>query len=185
MSVFTIIFIALGLSFDAFAVSIVSGVSIRDLKIKNAFRIAIFFGLFQAFMPIMGFFLGGKLRSIISDIDHWVVFCILFLVGCKMIYEATRPKRNADKKDPLNIYVLFLLSIATSLDAFSVGITFAFLKIAIIGPVIIIGVITFALSFFGVFLGNKTGHFFERKIEALGGLILIAIGTKILIEHLS
>lgn len=168
---------------DAFAVSIVSGVTIKNLKTRHAFKIAMFFGLFQAIMPILGFYLGLSLKNVISNIDHWVAFTLLFCIGTKMIYESFKLKTES-RRNPLNIYILFILSIATSIDAFVIGITFAFLKISIFTPVIIIGAVTFALSFLGCFLGKRIGHFFESKIEALGGIILIIIGSKILIEHL-
>lgn len=180
-----IILIAIGLSMDAFAVSITSGLAIKNLKINNALKIALFFGCFQAIMPAMGWLAGLSLRNFISNIDHWIAFCLLFFIGIKMIYEAV--KINPDKKevDPLSNYILFLLAIATSIDALAVGVTFAFLKISIPVPVIIIGITTFLFCFFGVFIGNKFGHVFENKIEIAGGVILIAIGIKILIEHLA
>lgn len=126
-----------------------------------------------------------SLRDFISGIDHWIAFGLLGAIGCKMIFEST--KMRADKRviDPLNVYVLLMLSIATSIDALAVGLSLSFLKVSIVTPAIIIGVITFLLSFLGIFVGNRLGHFFESKIEAIGGLILIGIGIKILIEHLA
>jgi len=184
MSIITIIFIAFGLAIDAFAVSITSGITIKNLRINSALKIAFFFGLFQAVMPVVGWLTGLSLKDFISGIDHWIAFALLSLIGCKMIYEST--KIGSSKKDinPLNVYVLLMLSIATSIDALAVGVSFAFLKLSIATPVIVIGAVTFLLSFLGVFVGNRFGHFFENKIEIAGGLVLIGIGIKILIEHL-
>ena len=187
MSLITIIFIAFGLALDAFAVSIASGVTIKELRINQALKVALSFGLFQAFMPLIGWLAGLTLRDFISGIDHWVAFTLLSLIGLKMIYESLKLESNDKKKgmDPLNIYVLLILSIATSIDALAVGLSFAFLKIFIVTPVIIIGIITFLLSLLGIAIGKRLGHFFEKKIEIVGGLVLIGIGIKILIEHLS
>ncbi|MCX6819567.1 MAG: manganese efflux pump MntP family protein [Candidatus Aenigmarchaeota archaeon] len=183
MDIFTILFIAFGLAMDAFAVSVTSGITIKHQRISNALRIALFFGLFQAFMPLVGWLAGLSLKDSISGIDHWIAFGLLGFIGCKMIYESVKiqPKK---KINPQNIYILFMLSIATSIDALAVGVTFAFLEVFIATPIIVIGTITFLLSFIGVFIGNKLGHVFEKKIEILGGLVLIAIGIKILLEHM-
>ncbi len=184
MSIVTIVFIAFGLAMDAFAVSVTSGLAIKRLQIKHALRIAMSFGLFQAVMPLIGWLGGFKLRYFISGVDHWIAFGLLSIIGFKMILEST--KMDSDKKgfNPLDIHVLLMLSIATSIDALAVGLSLSFLKIFIITPAIIIGIITFLLSFSGVFIGNRYGHFFEKKIEIAGGLILIGIGITILIEHL-
>jgi len=185
MDIFNIIIIAFGLAMDAFAVSITSGLTIKNLRINHVFRIALFFGLFQAFMPLIGWLAGLSLRDFIASIDHWIAFILLSFIGCKMIYESIKTESSERKINPLNIYILLMLSIATSIDALAIGISFAFLMISIITPMIIIGIVTFLLSFIGVFIGNKKGHFFEGKIEILGGFILIGIGIKILIEHLA
>jgi putative Mn2+ efflux pump MntP len=185
MNIISIIFIAVGLAMDAFAVSITSGITIKSLKINNALKIAAFFGLFQAIMPILGWLAGLSFREIISDVDHWIAFGLLFLIGCKMIYESSKMEIDNNKINPLNLYVLLMLSIATSIDALAIGLTLSFLKVSIILPAIIIGAITFSLSVIGVYFGNKFGHYFERKIEMVGGFILIGIGIKILIEHLT
>ncbi len=184
MHILTIMFIALGLAMDAFAVSISSGITIKHQRFKNALKVAIFFGGFQAIMPILGWFAGYNLREFISDIDHWAAFGLLSIIGCKMIYDSI--KRGSDKKETniMNLYVLLILSIATSIDALAVGVSFAFLEIVIWTPVIIIGIITFILSFIGVYIGNKLGHFCKNQIGIVGGLILIGIGIKILVEHI-
>lgn len=180
----TIILIALGLSLDAFAVSIASGVTIKRLRFKHALIIAAFFGGFQAAMPIAGWQAGVSLRSLIQEVDHWLAFSFLTVIGCKMIYESSRCRLGGERFDPLTISALFLLSLATSIDALVVGLSLSFLKVTIWIPALIIGAITFFLSLFGVFIGDRCGHFFENKIQATGGLILIAIGLKILLEHL-
>jgi len=182
MDLISIILIALGLAMDAFAVSITSGLTIKQLKINHALQIASFFGLFQAVMPIIGWLAGLSLRDFISSIDHWIAFVLLGFIGCKMVYESV--KMEESKSNPLNIVVLLILSVVTSIDALAVGITFAFLKVSIVTPIILIGIITFILSFIGVYIGDRFGRLFEKKIEILGGIILIGIGIKILIEHL-
>lgn len=183
MDIVSIIFIAVGLAMDAFAVSITSGIAIRKLKVNHAVRIALFFGSFQAIMPVLGWLSGLTLKGFISSVDHWIAFGLLSFIGCKMIYESFKVEEG-DRTSPLNIGILLILSIATSIDALAIGISFAFLGISIVTPVIVIGAITFVLSLSGVFIGNKFGHLFEKKVEVLGGLILISIGIKILLEHL-
>lgn len=184
MDMFTMVLIAVGLAMDSFAVSITSGVTTKNLRIANALKIAMFFGLFQAGMPIIGWLAGLSVIELISGIDHWVAFGLLSLIGCKMIYESIKREPREKKITPMNAYVLLILSVATSIDALAVGLSFAFLKIYIATPIIVIGTVTFLLSFIGVFAGNKFGHFFEKKIEITGGIILIGIGIKILLEHL-
>ena len=184
MDIIAIILVAFGLAMDSFAVSISRGLAIKQLKINNAIKIALCFGLFQAIMPVIGWLAGMTLKEFITGIDHWIVFGLLSFIGIKMIYESTRTQQIEKKIDPLNIYLLLMLGVATSIDALAVGLSFAFLQISIIAPIIIIGVITFLLSFIGVYIGNRFGHMFENKIEILGGLILIGIGIKVLIEHL-
>ncbi len=185
MNTLTIFIIALGLAMDAFAVSITSGIAIKRLRIRYALRIALFFGAFQAIMPVIGWFAGLGMRDLISAIDHWIAFTLLLIVGCKMIYESTVMDEEKDKKDPLNLYVLIILSVATSIDALAVGLSLSFINVAIIAPAVIIGVITFLLFFLGVYVGDRFGHFFESRIEILGGMILIGIGIRILIEHMA
>jgi len=185
MDIISIIFIAFGLAMDAFAVSITSGLTIKQLRINDALKIAIFFGSFQAIMPLIGWSAGLSFRDFISGIDHWIAFGLLSLIGCKMIYESSKMEVNSKKIDPLNVSVLLMLSIATSIDALAVGLSLSFLNVSIALPAIIIGVVTFLLSIFGVYLGNRFGHYFERKIEIIGGLILIGIGIRILINHLT
>lgn len=180
MEFITIIIIAVGLAMDAFAVSIVSGSTYRQLKIMHAFRIALFFGGFQAFMPLIGALAGLSIRQRIQAYDHWVAFALLAAVGGKMIYESFQFKPAKQNSDPSNIFVLLVLSVATSIDALAVGVTLSLITTSIALAVTIIGVVTFILSYLGVAVGKRFGHFFENKIEALGGIVLIAIGIKIL-----
>jgi putative Mn2+ efflux pump MntP len=184
MDLITIVFIALGLAMDAFAVSIASGVTLKKVRLRYAFRVAFFFGGFQALMPLLGWLAGSSFSSYIAAFDHWVAFGLLTFIGGKMIYESTVLKEAEKKTDPRNLTILFILAIATSIDALVVGLSFSFLNVTIIEPVIIIGVITFLLSFAGVYIGARTGSFFENKIEIIGGVILIGIGLKVLIEYL-
>jgi putative Mn2+ efflux pump MntP len=181
----TIILIALGLSMDAFAVSLASGAAVKELRLQHALRMALFFGSFQAFMPVIGWLAGTGLRGFIAGFDHWIAFALLSAIGGKMIYESTRIGEHGNAIDPFNFSILLLLSIATSIDALAVGVSFAFIGVDIVAPVIIIGLITFVLSLLGVYIGDKVGHLFERTMAIFGGLILIAIGVKILIEHLT
>ncbi len=180
----TIIVIAVGLAMDAFVVSIVSGGAYKQLHVRHALRLAIFFGGFQAFMPIIGYLAGLSVRDYIQNYDHWIAFGILSAVGGKMIYESLKIESVEKNIDPSNIIVLLALSVATSIDALAIGITLSLITSSIITAVIIIGLVTFVLSYLGIIIGKKFGHFFENKIEALGGIILIGLGLKILYEHL-
>jgi putative Mn2+ efflux pump MntP len=184
MSSFQIILLALGLAMDAFAVSVASGIAIKNLHIGHALRIATAFGLFQAVMPLIGWLAGLALQQWMRGLDHWIAFSLLTVIGFKMIYEATRIEEAESPANPLNLYVLLVLAIATSIDALAVGVTFAMIQVAILAPVAIIGGITFALCLGGVYIGGAFGHFFEKKIEILGGLVLIGLGIRILVQHL-
>lgn len=184
MGSLTIVIIAVGLAMDAFVVSFVSGSTYRQLHIRHALRMALFFGAFQAIMPLIGSLAGLTLRDYIARCDHWIAFGLLAAVGGKMIYESTKIKSVEENPDPSKLLVLLMLSVATSIDALAVGITLSLLDGSIVTAAIIIGLITFALSYLGVQIGKRFGHFFETGIEAIGGVILIGIGTKILIEHL-
>ena len=185
MDTLSIIFIAFGLAMDAFAVSITRGVTIKYLSIYSALAIATCFGAFQAVMPLIGWLAGLSLRDVISGFDHWIAFGLLSSIGIKMIYESFTVESSDKEIKPLNVFVLLILSVATSIDALAVGISLSFLEISIAIPAIIIGTVTFLLTLLGVFIGNRFGHFFENKIEIIGGLILIGIGVKILIEHIT
>ncbi len=184
MDFVTIFLIALGLAMDAVAVSVSLGLTIRSLKIHNGLVISLFFGLFQMIMPLVGWSAGWFLKDYITGIDHWIAFGLLVIIGSRMIYESVRSRKIEEEINGLSIYLLFMLSIATSIDALAIGVSFALLDISIMKPIIIIGFVTFILSFLGVGFGRHLGRFFQKQIEIAGGLILIAIGLKILLEHL-
>jgi len=184
MAVIPIVFIALGLAMDAFAVSITTGLALKEAKVNDALRMAVSFGLFQAIMPAVGWWIGISLRDFISGIDHWIAFGLLLFVGCKMIYEAVTVKPHKRKINSLNFYFILVLSIATSIDALAVGVSFALLGVSIILPIIVIGSITFLLSFLGFVAGSKFGRLLGKKVEIAGGIVLISIGIKILADHL-
>ncbi len=184
MSILTTLFIAFGLALDAFAVAVTTGIVSEKPRPQHALTIAIFFGFFQTIMPVVGWSAGSLLEDYIRNVDHWVAFAVLCLIGLHMIYESIRPEGGKREIDPFKILVLLLLSIATSVDALAAGISFAFLDVAILRTVLIIGFVTFLLSFIGYYIGDRMGHFFEKRVRMLGGVILIAIGIKILVEHL-
>jgi putative Mn2+ efflux pump MntP len=176
---------ALGLSADAFAVSLTSGILIKHIKINKALKIALFFGSFQALMPLLGWVAGLTFRDWIADYDHWIAFILLGFIGGKMIHEALQEEDENKKFNPLDAYTLVVLAIATSLDALAAGLGLSVLKTSIILAASLIGTITFAMCFAGVFVGHKFGNLFSKKIEIIGGGILIFIGSKILFEHLT
>lgn len=180
----TTILIALGLSMDAFAVSVSEGIVLKKGRVKNALKLAISFGSFQAIMPVVGWLAGLGLKQYIVAFDHWIAFALLVLIGIKMIYESAKECGLERAEPELRLHRLFLLSIATSIDALAVGISFSFLNIDIITPIIIIAAITFVNSFVGYLLGERIGTMFGSRVGIAGGIILIGIGAKILIEHL-
>lgn len=183
-----ILFIAVGLSMDAFAVSLASGATMKRLHLPNALKMGLFFGGFQALMPVLGWAAGLSMKNFISAWDHWIAFVLLSAVGGKMVYEALKIKEEEEcggpKTCPFDTGTLTVLALATSIDALAVGLTFSLLQVSIITPVLVIGLVTFLMSVAGVKIGSKGGHFFEHKMEAAGGFILIAIGLKILLGHL-
>lgn len=183
MGVLEIFLISVGLAMDSFAVSVCKGLSMKKMSWKKAIIIGLYFGLFQAFMPVIGYFLGSTFENLVTQIDHWIAFVLLAFIGGNMIKEAF-DKDCEDKNDSVDFKTMVVLGIATSIDALAVGITFAFLKVNIILAVIIIGIIAFVFSIIGVKIGNKFGDRYERKAELAGGIILILMGTKILLEHL-
>lgn len=188
MAVFIeLLLIGVGLSMDAFAVSICKGLAMRRVNKKQAFVIGLFFGGFQALMPLIGYFLGNQFESYIVSVDHWIAFTLLVFIGGKMIIEVFKEDK-AQKCDvfdtKLDIREVFILAVATSIDALAVGISFAFLRVDIEVSVVIIGITTFVLSAAGVAIGKKFGVRFKNKATVAGGIILILIGTKILLQHL-
>ncbi|MCX7796391.1 MAG: manganese efflux pump MntP family protein [bacterium] len=183
MDIVSTLFVAFSLAMDAFSVSVTSGITTRGIKLSQILKMSSSFGLFQTFMPILGWSIGSGLKVYISTIDHWIAFGLLAFVGIKMIYESIKGEHLV--VNPFNNRTLLLLSISTSIDALAVGVSFSFLNFPILFPVLIIGIITFILSLLGILMGNGLRHFFENvRVEILGGLILIGIGIKILIEHL-
>lgn len=178
--------IAVGLSMDAFAVSICKGLGMRKVNYCHAIIISLFFGGFQALMPLIGWSLGMQFQQYITSIDHWIAFILLVGIGAKMIWDAFHEEDEACQceESRLRIKQLFLLAIATSIDALAVGITFAFLQVDIVISVIVIGFITFCLSFIGVVVGNKFGNKYEKRAMLVGGVVLVLIGIKVLLEHL-
>ncbi|AVQ38732.1 manganese efflux pump MntP [Clostridium botulinum] len=193
MDLVSIILISIGLSMDAFAVSITNGAMISKVTVSEGIRIGLFFGGFQALMPLVGWSVGIKFESYIAALDHWIALILLSIIGGKMIYDSV--KESKDHKDEiacdysegekkcLNNKTLTFLAIATSIDALAVGVSFAFLKVSIISTISIIGIITFVICFIGVMIGKKCGELLKKRAEILGGIVLIFIGIKIFIEH--
>ncbi len=189
MGLLELALIGVGLSMDAFAVSICKGLSMRKVDKKYMLVLAAFFGGFQALMPTLGWLLGSQFQSYITAIDHWIAFILLALIGGKMILDVIKEKGENEEVCPddsvrIDLKEFFLLAIATSIDALAVGITFAFLQVKLASSVTIIGCITFCFTVAGVLIGNVFGTKFKDKATILGGVILIGIGVKILLEHL-
>lgn len=188
MGYFELLLIGVGLAMDAFAVSICKGLNMKVINRKHCFVIALFFGGFQALMPWIGWLVGKQFERYITKFDHWIAFFLLTVIGGKMIVDVLRGGEDEESclKDEsrLDIKELFFLAIATSIDALAVGISFAFLKVAILPAVIIIGAVTFVISIIGVFIGNIFGSRYKSRAELVGGIILILLGIKILLDHL-
>ena len=175
--------IAVGVSMDAFAVSICKGLSVRKLRPSYMLSAAAWFGGFQALMPLIGYFIGISFADMVADVDHWLAFVLLGIIGGKMIKEACQ--KEEEEYDPdFSVKTMFLLAVATSIDALAVGVSFAFLRVDIWTSVLIIGLMTGAFSAFGIQLGNVFGSRYKSKAEFAGGLILVTIGFKILLEHI-
>lgn len=179
--------IAVGLSMDAFAVSVCKGLCMKRLDIRRAVVIALFFGVFQMVMPLVGWALGTQFEQYITPIDHWIAFVLLGFIGGKMLWEAFWGKGDettCEIEEKLDIPELTMLAVATSIDALAVGITFAFLGVDIVPSVVLIGVTTFVLALVGVAVGHRFGARYEKLATVVGGIVLVLIGTKILLEHL-
>ena len=182
MGIIEVLLIAVGVSMDAFAVSLAKGISAREVKMKHALTAGVWFGGFQALMPCLGFFLGLGFASFIGQWDHWVAWFLLTIIGANMVKESF--SRDEDEvSSGWGFWHMLTLAVATSIDALAVGVSFAFLEMSIWKPIIIIGLTTMMFSIAGVLLGKKVGERFKSRAELLGGLVLIAIGCKILIEH--
>ncbi len=187
MGIGALLLLAVGLSMDAFAVSICKGLSVKKAGLKEKLTCGVWFGGFQALMPLIGFFLGALFADAISAFDHWVAFGLLALIGINMLREAFGKEEECcdDKGADMSVKTMFVMAVATSIDALAVGISLAMAgNVNIFLAVAFIGIITFALSAVGVHIGNIFGSRFEKKAEALGGIILILLGVKILLEHL-
>ena len=183
MGLIELFLIAVGLSMDAFAVSVCKGLAMPKCTFKKAAIVGLWFGGFQALMPAIGYILGAQFQEAIASIDHWIAFVLLALIGGNMIHEALdNDEEEADAS--LDVKTMFLLAVATSIDALAIGITFAFLKVNSIPAVCFIGSVTFIISFAGVKIGNVFGARYKNKAEIVGGVILILLGLKILLEHL-
>lgn len=182
MGFFELFLIGIGLSMDAFAVAVCKGLGMRRIEGRQTLVIALFFGGFQALMPLIGWALGRQFEEYIISFDHWIAFLLLVYIGGKMVWEALKGEESA--ASGFDLRELLMLAVATSIDALAVGITFAFLQVEILSAVSIIGCTTFVLSLAGVVIGNRFGSRYQQKAEITGGVILILIGLKILLEHL-
>ncbi len=183
MDIIEVILISIGLAMDAFAVAICKGLSMRKINYPKAIIIGLYFGTFQAVMPVLGYFLGSTFGDLITCVDHWVAFALLTSIGVNMIKEGLSKDTKA-VNDKTDVKTMIPLAVATSIDALAVGITFACLKVEIVLPAILIGIITFTISVLGVKIGNKFGNKYQNKAQIAGGIILILLAIKTLIEHL-
>ena len=183
MSYIEIILIAVGLSMDAFAVSVTLGLSVQKLSLKQYLLPGIYFGFFQALMPLLGYFAGTLFAAKIQEFEHWVAFGLLVIIGANMIKESFSKEKEKTNGNKFKFIHMLLLAVATSIDALAVGVTFSFFKINIYAAIAIIGLTTFFLSICGVKIGNIFGVKFKSKAELAGGIILVALGVKILLEH--
>ena len=185
MNIITSLFLAFGLAMDSFAVSVAAGSSSKQIRFTNTLKIAFVFGFFQALMPVLGWFLGRGFSDFISAIDHWIAFILLCVIGSKMIYDDLSGDDTEDDvgTGEMSAQSLLVLALATSIDALAVGFSLTFLH-NILLPVVTIGLITFGLSLFGIYLGHNYKHFGKNKARIIGGIILIGIGSKILLEHI-
>lgn len=183
MSFVTLLFLAVGLSLDAFAVSVCKGLAIKKLTLGNAVTVGLYFGIFQAGMPLLGYFLGSIFESKVVSFGPWIAFALLGIIGARMIQGALS-KTERPENDSLSVVNMLMLAVATSIDAFAVGITFAFLNVNVAWAVTLIGITTFTLSVIGIKIGNVFGAKYRSHAEFIGGAVLIALGIKILAEHL-
>ena len=187
MGIVELLLTAIALSMDAFAVSVCKGLGMRRMRYDQALVISLYFGVFQALMPLIGWLLGTSFSRYIQAFDHWIAFVLLAFLGGKMLWDVFHEKEDGEQESAerrLDHRELFMLAIATSIDALAVGIAFACLDVNIWSSISIIGVTTLGISFAGVWIGNRFGNRFQKKAEIAGGLVLILIGVKILAEHL-
>ena len=184
MEFVTIFLIAIGLSFDSFAVATSSGFMLRDIKFTDAMKISFSLAFFQGLMPVLGWLAGTAFKQYIESVDHWIAFGLLSVIGLKMIIESLKHESKRQQLNPLNLKVMISMSLATSIDALIVGISFAVVSYSIIFSVLIIGAVTFIIAMLGILFGKKAGKHLGQELDIVGGLILIAMGIKILIQHL-
>ena len=183
MSLIELFLIAVGLSMDAFAVSVCKGLSVRKAEPRHSLIVGAYFGGFQALMPALGYVLGRQFESLITSVDHWIAFVLLGIIGGNMIREALKGDAE-EMDDSFTFRTMLPLAIATSIDALAMGVTFAFLQVQIVPAVLFIGVITFVLSAIGLKVGNVFGAKYKSRAELFGGVVLVLMGVKILLEHL-
>ena len=184
MSIIELFIIAVGLSMDAFAVSIGKGLSVSKIKLSHALKVGVWFGGFQALMPLIGYFLGSTFASVVTNFDHWVAFFLLGIIGFNMIRDSFSKEEDEDKPNAdFSFKVMLMLAVATSIDALAVGVSFAFLCVKILPAVLMIGITTFLFSVVGLKIGNVFGNKYKSKAEFTGGVVLVLIGIKILVEH--
>lgn len=184
MNLFSLFLIAVGLSMDAFAVAVCKGLSLQKLTLKKALIVGLWFGVFQAVMPLIGYFVGTLFEEYITAFDHWIAFALLLIIGGNMIFGALKKGEEEALDESLGFKVMLPFAVATSIDALAVGVSFAFLSVNIWAAVAFIGVTTLLLSMLGVKLGHVFGEKYKSKAEIAGGIILILMGVKILLEHL-
>ena len=179
-----IVLIAFSLAMDSFSVSVAGGLVPRRFRVRDALKVAFSFGFFQAVMLIIGWFAGMSVIDLIADFDHWVAFALLLIIGCRMIHESVCKRPDERRINIFNPYLLLVLSVATSIDALAAGLSLSLLEIQIFTPAAVTGFVTFLLSLFGLLVGRRSRNILLGKVEVVGGLILICLGIKILIEHL-
>ncbi len=184
MNLFDLIVIAIGLSMDAFAVSVCKGLAVPKVGRRHVMTVGLYFGGFQALMPLVGYLLGRQFESMITSIDHWIAFVLLAVIGGNMAREALSGQDDETPDDSFDFKTMLPLAVATSIDALAIGVTFAFLRVNILPAVLLIGATTFALSAGGLHIGNTFGTRYKSKAELVGGIILICLGGKILVEHI-
>ena len=182
MSLWELFVIAVGLSMDAFAVSVCKGLSVQKVKPKHYLIVAAYFGGFQALMPLLGYLLGVRFEAMIANVDHWIAFVLLGLIGANMVRESRAGEEKLD--DSFTVSTMLILAVATSIDALAIGVTFAFLGVNIVEAIILIGITTGIISGVGLKIGNVFGSRYKSKAEMAGGIVLILMGIKILVQHL-
>ena len=182
MSLWELFVIAVGLSMDAFAVSVCKGLSVQKVKPKHYLIVAAYFGGFQALMPLLGYLLGVRFEAMVANVDHWIAFVLLGLLGANMVRESRAGEEKLD--DSFTVSTMLLLAVATSIDALAIGVTFAFLGVNIVEAIILIGITTGIISGVGLKIGNVFGSRYKSKAEMAGGIVLILMGIKILVQHL-